>query len=267
MNQKDFLLQSSHNQNNNVVPPINQNIVDTQPPISQPSKNIKPKKRGIGIIVMLMAIAFILIGIGLQFPTSETSKVNQDLFTYSGIYKNENAEIRIHASHTNLIEATIVDESGSYTVAYLKINKNKLYTDTEFFDEKYSITVEKTADGIKVTANSNNSESIYNKINGSYTKQSFTYKGWTGLYNLDDIEIIIDEYGENNASITILQNGAIHELSATNITDRTISFQSEFDEASILKIEKTIDGITVSASDSDPESLLNKINGTYQKTK
>lgn len=201
--------------------------------------------------------------------TPETTSSISDLLAFSGVYENGNVSITIYAVGSDSVSFSVVSDNG-IEMQNLELDANKnLFLEDDSFGETTSIKVEKTADGIKVTASSSDTESALNSINNTYTKKATITSTWSGLYKNGDVEFVIDEYTTGTLALNYADNKNYIFGQYGNIedyTETTINYVSEFfDETTTITITKTTDGIQVVATSTDPEEDLTTLNGTFTK--
>ena len=240
------------------------------------------KDKFIGITLLIVGLGFITFGVmmGMKRQTNNigiygenNSQVsNMDLNIWNGVYTGENGTITLSRSGVNQLSLAISNITSDNNVGFssytLDLNSDKklIYNDT-FMGKTESITIERTDDGIIMQASSTDQESDLNKISSSYTKQSYTYMGWDGVYVANDTTITLAQTESDRVMISINKGFSLYIAEFENVTQETLMKQQEFmGETENIVIKKATDGIVVEASTTDTDGILNGINATYKKT-
>jgi len=202
---------------------------------------------------------------------TDVNKTNT-LLSYSGVYTNGKYEIIITAStrsSSEMLISPVTTESLDEKIT-MELDGYILVNDDFFSEYEEDIRIEKTADGINITASTTNTNSKINDINGSYTKKNVVTKNWTGYYKNDKLEVIIDESDGANAILIVEgeKDGTFisYISSYDNYTEQKIyDKDTSFGKTKEITIEKTADGIKLTASSTEPDDLDNQISGIYSK--
>lgn len=185
-----------------------------------------------------------------------------------GKYENENTTINIWREDIDQLfvdisrfsEEDFSINSSSFNVT-VDTDTNEITHDGEMYDgSSNSVIITYSEDGINVEASSTDEEDLLNSVNGFYSKNEFERSGWDGAYTNGETTIILSEIYEEELNITILQEYSSFSRSIDEYTNQTIEYD-EFGEE--IFIEKTENGITVQASSTEKEDLLNIISGEY----
>ena len=273
---------------NNVQPAIPTNDV------VQPNNNMEPKKNNtmlfiiVGIIIVAVIAAVVYFAFLKNDDTNdnETEKTqkeetnkpdenpvnNADLSVWNGVYVNNGVSITIYQSAPDVVSIDISTSSADgNTVSGSSIgldvdvtDETKIVYDDDFLEEGANIVIERTDNGIMVTASSDESDSLLNNINGSYVKETFTEYGWSGTYKNGEVSVILSEVAENYVVCTITKGYSVVSFSFDEITATTLDYEDTWDNDKV-SVTLTESGIQITATVEDPDSLLNEVNGTYTK--
>ena len=193
----------------------------------------------------------------------ETPIETVDLASWNGVYTLGKTKITINQSGLDLVTVSIVDEDGALTAFDTEVESdNKINYADDFFGEETSVVIEKTDNGIKITSSSSDSNSSLNKISGSYTKTVFTPYGWSGNYVNGDITIIINEIDKDYVSCSVIKGMSVASFTIDKVSATELTYEDKIDQE-LVTITKTDNGINVTASAADKDSILSSINGTY----
>ena len=193
----------------------------------------------------------------------ETPIETVDLASWNGVYTLGKTKITINQSGLDLVTVSIVDEDGALTAFDTEVESdNKINYADDFFGEETSVVIEKTDNGIKITSSSSDSNSSLNKISGSYTKTVFTPYGWSGNYVNGDITIIINEIDKDYVSCSVIKGMSVASFTIDKVSATELTYEDKIDQE-LVTITKTDNGINVTASAADKDSILSGINGTY----
>jgi len=185
------------------------------------------------------------------------------IFTFSGTYMNENNDsvVEICAINENKAKVSLTYDNST-SVTYANLENDILLEENEKMSNDYSIKIEKLDNQINITSSSNDENSILNKCNGTYDKKEYESKGWYGTYVFGSSVIYIDEYDIDSVIVNITNIDTEHIID--KVTNNTLEFESNKNNIEVkLKIEKSNNGIIVTASSSDAQSEYNKISGNY----
>ena len=130
------------------------------------------------------------------------------------------------------------------------------------FEEIENVIITYMDNGIKIEASSTDEEGLLNQINGDYERKEFERAGWDGVYTSGETTIALSEVFEEELMITIEQGYSSLSESIDEYTKQKIEHDEFGDE---IFIEKTENGITVQASSTEEDDLLNEISGEYVK--
>jgi len=253
------------------------------------SKKNNSKMIFYGIIILILAVVTVVMYLPKDEEeandnnpaTNSTPPTNNidtdadinDLFSYSGTYVNDDVEISLYTQkqfNNKYVTFTVTTPEEIYSdVLVMDKDKNLVYNGTSL-DEDINIRVEKTANGIKVTSSSTDTESILNNISNNYIKEDKPNYDWSGVYQLDNgyAEMTIDYYREGMISIyctTIEYVFYNYEVEA-NITDTTITYEDQSTDKNIkIVIEKNGDSINVTWTSTNPGDNVEPLNGKYVK--
>lgn len=272
------------------------NVQPTMPTndVVQPNNNMEPKKNNtvLFIIVGIIVVAVIAAIVYFAFikgddtndnktdkpQTEETNKPdetpvnNADLSVWNGVYINNGVSITIYQSAPDVVSIDISTSStDGNTISSSSIgldvdanDETKIVYDDDFLEEGANIVIERTDNGIMVTASSDESDSLLNNINGSYVKETFNEYGWSGTYKNGDISVILSEVAEDYVVCTITKGYSVVSFSFDKITATTLDYEDTWDNDKV-SVTLTEAGIQITATVEDQDSLLNEVNGTYTK--
>lgn len=240
------------------------------------------------IILILAEIAIIMNDINKKTINNENNIIinetvenqQEESVSQTGInkwigkYENEDTTIEITREDEDQLNVSIIKTSmgeninvsnKSFSVT-ANDDTNRITHQDDIFNEKYSVTITYTDDGIAIKASSNLEDSILNDINGSYKRKQFTSSGWNGLYENGTTKICISEVDKNEISMSITQGYSIYVIKFSDYTKQKIEYNdTSFGEEENIKITKTTQGIKVNANTTEEDALLNKISGEYVK--
>lgn len=185
------------------------------------------------------------------------------IYTFSGTYTNENNDsiVEIFAINENKAKVSLTYAEAT-SVTYANLENNTLLEENNKTNNNYSIKIEKIDDQINLISSSGDENSILNKCSGTYDKKEYESKGWYGTYIFGSSIIYIDEYDTDSVIVNITNINKEHVIN--KVTDKSLEFESNENNINIkLKIEKSNNGIVVTASSSDAQSEYNKISGNY----
>ena len=244
------------------------------------------KDKLIGFTLIIVGIAFIALGVmsGMPKGTNNPGIYNEqtpsseelediDLNVWNGKYTGEFGEITLYRTSDKKLEMLLVvtgegEGMSAQTLSYtFDLNSdNKLVNTSDAFGETKSITIERNDAGIAVQASSTEKTSMLNKITGSYTKETYTSMQWNGVYTSGDVAITLAEVEGDRVRITINKDFSTYGQEVKNITEDTLIYEDEsFGDTEKITIKKSTDGITVEASTTKENGILNGINATYKK--
>lgn len=242
-----------------------------------PSEKKKYWKILVGVLlILILAVAgyFLFTKVLKSNSNSEEHivKSSTELVSYNGVYTMGDTSVIIYMDYEDSSTLIIKQDSESSSMTVVLDEEGNLVRENATVAEEIRVSIEKTDEGIKLTASSSDKDSILNKISGNYVKNEFTSLEWDGAYTKGDVAIILSECDEKliYANITQKDNNMIStkELELTTYTDSKITYVGTFfDDEETVTIEKTEEGIKVTASSTDTDSILNKISGTYVVSK
>lgn len=267
-----------------VVPTVTNNEVQPNEP---------EKKNGIallliiGLIVVIVAtvVYFYFIknndsekndsnGNQTNEPTTpeEENTDNIDLSVWNGVYVYDNISITIYQSADDMVYVDISTSStDNNTVSGTSIgldidatSETKLVYDDDFLEDGANIVIERTDNGIMVTASSDETDSLLNNINGSYEKRAFTEYGWSGTYKNGDISVILSEVYENYVTCVITKGYSVVSFAFDTVSATELIHEDSWDNETIKVVMNEV-GFELTAATEDPDSLLNEVNGMYTK--
>ncbi len=133
------------------------------------------------------------------------------------------------------------------------------------YDAKQSIEIEKTQHGFKLSTSANSS---LKEFAGDYDWQAFSKLNWDGIYTNANYTIVLAQIDEQRLNITMNSKIEAWDAEATAYTTNEIIYnESRLGATQNLKIVKSAEGIQIESSSDNKDSVLNKINGTFQKIK
>jgi len=264
-------------------------------PEKQPKK-INPRMIVFGLIIAVLIIVVILMYMPKKEDSNNLNKVetennqNEDskpndnqvypennsnndintMFSYTGIYSNDNYEIMMHVANTKNIEIEIIPINNndliSYSSTYLKLDEeNNLVTEDDEFNDEIIKVIRNADESISITASSKEENSIYNLISGTYKKNNNNQRNWAGYYKNNKYDVIIDEC-DDTIFLYIGKDNTSYVDYFENYTENKIYKKDEsFGVTSEITIERTKDVITITSSSTDKEDLENQISGSYTK--
>ena len=202
-----------------------------------------------------------------------------NLFDYVGEYvkeDDENASIRINVDEDQELQVSMfyVGDSFSYSSASFNLNIDGTFS---YYSDSFSqegIAQMSFEDGyMKFISSSTDEDDILNNMTGKYIKKEYQSQGWNGVYEKDDTTIIISEidydymmiYIRKEAmGIGIMENGFDIEMFDSELAVKEDEFIDDFIK---VEMKRTKSGLIMTASSTDEDHLLNKINGEYRKIK
>lgn len=207
-------------------------------------------------------------------PTTPTTppSTNTTTNTWNGVYTLNGTDIKIFQIYDDEIEYNITGPDGT-SQSYAKIN-GKTAKD-EMFGEEYIFTL----NGNKLEYS--DTEKYF--PNGTYTKKSdYTSKDYykdnigdptyinsdiSGEYKLNDVIITIIQTEKDKVRFSIKKDSSTYSMTG-ELKNFIIDFKKTmFDDTDTIKFEFINGTIKITASSTDKDSILNKINGTYKKSK
>ena len=217
----------------------------------------------LGILLIAVACYFIFFNGNDNNQKEKTNDFEEivDLSSWAGSYSNGVTSIELYQSAKDGISINVITDY-SYTGYDIEANSNdKIVYEDEYFGEDISIVIEKKSTGIKINASSSNDESPLNSITGEYEKEQFETLGWNGVYEKDQTLIFLNEITDNYLRISVNGKTFSYSTIADDYDDKNIIYSESFPNENI-EIEKTEDGIKVTASAEENEEL-NDIDGIY----
>lgn len=207
-------------------------------------------------------------------PTTPTTppSTNTEANTWNGIYTLNGTDIKIFQIYDDEIEYNITGPDGT-SQSYAKIN-GKTAKD-EMFDEEYIFTL----NGNKLEYS--DTEKYF--PNGTYTKKSdYTSKDYykdnigdpsyinsdiSGEYKLNDVIITIIQTEKDKVRFSIKKGSSTYSMTG-ELKNFIIDFKKTmFDDTDTIKFEFINGTIKITATSTDKDSILNKIDGTYKKSR
>ncbi len=207
-----------------------------------------------------------------------TNDINENipslLTNLNGTYVKDSYIIKLIQTDINKITMSINNSNGDTKSVIFNsdINTNTLTYNNSLFGITEDITVEKTDLGIKITATSSEENNILNKCNGEYEFIEFEKSPLDGIYKNDNTTIILSSVSINELYINIIYTSSDSNLYWNKTIYEHITDSLEFKEKSsfdntinTLNITTSSDSISVEASSTDKNSILNKISGNFVK--
>lgn len=218
---------------------------------------------GIVIIVILVCWSFIKKGSNNAENTLISNEESTKLNVWNGIYTKGNYTITLIRTAPTQIEITMTKYNNGMTVDSKQI---ELKSDSKLiYDAKQSIELEKTVNGFRFTAPESSSLS---EFTGDYEWHEFSKLNWDGVYTNGNYTIVLAEMEEQRLNITISSKLEAWDAEITSFSSNEITYnQSLLGVSQSLKIVKSANGIELESSSDNKDSVLNKINGTFKKTK
>lgn len=198
---------------------------------------------------------------GYQYDDDDIVHANAEV--WNGTYVNGNTKIMIYKVADKMVTVGIIGNSYTYIDINIDDEEKIIYND-DFLGASSSLIIEKTANGIKVTASSSDANSVLNNINGTYTKNQFKSKGWDGTYANGDVSVIISEIDQNSVICTITKVYSVASFPFDTISASELVYIDETDKDTV-KVAKTENGIYINANSKQEDSLFNEITGGYTK--
>lgn len=263
--------------------------------------NEPQKKNNGGIIAIVIAfIALLSVGAFLLFkkdnePTNnkktetkeenkkeETNKPEEDKKeddkkeepsiekVWSGIYSNDNSTLKIYQVDSNEIRFDI--EGDSYISGSATINGNKATGEIfstysfELNDKTISFTTddEDIANATFTKTNDYSKEDFYKDNIGDPTLVSSNING---IFENNGITIKIYQISETEASILINSDNSYFSRDIEIKDNKLILNDTFLDDVETMEATITNGVLTIEGSSTDKDSILNKIKGSYNKTK
>ena len=236
------------------------------------------------LVILVIILAFVMNKRRITKEPNE-NKVNELVFgQYSekivdSLSENDKNEwIGEYELDEKLIQICRIDEKTCDLMVFAddKFSKDVNYFDAdnkiscvgEFLNEKYNITLKRDDNKINLASNSSDINSIYNQIDGIYTKKTKETLGWNGLYESGDVIISLSEINNNKIYLYINKNETVIGKNISNCTnEKLILNENKSNEEIDIEVEKTQDGITIKAKSTNKTSIINEITGEYKKIK
>lgn len=92
---------------------------------------------------------------------------------WTGIYSNNENTIIISEIYEDNLYIVLNSENSTKNIGHVfdEVSNDEIYYETEFFDKKEEMRIQKTSKGIKVEASSEDEDNLFNYISGDYTKE------------------------------------------------------------------------------------------------
>jgi len=206
-----------------------------------------------------------------NIQSTENNNTSQEgINKWVGKYENGNVTVDIWRESVDQLFVSIVklNEGDSFDISSssfditVDTDTNQLTHENEMFEEIENVIITYMDNGIKIEASSTDEEGLLNQINGDYERKEFERAGWDGVYTSGETTIALSEVFEEELMITIEQGYSSLSESIDEYTKQKIEHDEFGDE---IFIEKTENGITVQASSTEEDDLLNEISGEYVK--
>lgn len=236
---------------------------------------MKRNDKGITLIKLVAVCAIILATIlcwNLIKKSSEKEKVENNAMSaeesaklnhWNGVYTKGNYTITLVRTAISKIEITMTKYNNGVTVDSRQIELN---SDSKLvYDTKENIEIEKTQHGFKFNASENSS---FSEFTGDYEWQAFSKLNWDGIYSNGNYTIVLAQIDEQKLNVTINSKLEAWNAEVTSFTSNEITYnESLVGTSQNLKIVKTVEGIQIESTSENKDSILNKINGTFEKAK
>jgi len=266
------------NENNNI------NLVPNQ-------NGYPPKKKspilvivliGIILIAVITIVAFLLLNNSDKKESPKRKESNTNMNTnsntnsniktnWSGIYENNEGTITIYQINEELLHFDLAlnggNASGSANISE-NVAEGKIFSTYTFTWNNWKIEFTTNDEDLKAgyfTKKEDYSKEQYYKDN--YGDPSYLNSSINGVFKKDDSTITIYQTKESQAEILISQKFSVYSMSIPIVNGALSIEQESFGDIEKINITFTNDSITVTASSSDTDSLLNRINGSYKKEK
>lgn len=221
----------------------------------------------VAIAIIVILVCWNLIKKNAERENVENNPINAEesakLNDWNGVYTKDNYTITLIRTGISKIQITMTKYNNSMTVDSRKIELN---SDSKLvYDAKQSIEIEKTQHGFKLSTSANSS---LKEFAGDYDWQAFSKLNWDGIYTNANYTIVLAQIDEQRLNITINSKIEAWDAEATAYTTNEIIYnESRLGATQNLKIVKSAEGIQIESSSDNKDSVLNKINGTFQKIK
>ncbi len=221
----------------------------------------------VAIAIIVILVCWNLIKKNAERENVENNPINAEesakLNDWNGVYTKDNYTITLIRTGISKIQITMTKYNNSMTVDSRKIELN---SDSKLvYDAKQSIEIEKTQHGFKLSTSANSS---LKEFAGDYDWQAFSKLNWDGIYTNANYTIVLAQIDEQRLNITMNSKIEAWDAEATAYTTNEIIYnESRLGATQNLKIVKSAEGIQIESSSDNKDSVLNKINGTFQKIK
>lgn len=244
------------------------------------------KKNKTGLFIILSLIAAVVIGVVIFFllinkDESETKPEDKEpqkqennpvvQVAWNGIYENESGKIILYKLVDNKLSFSLdIDDYSSNGTA--EINGNS--AEGEIFD---TYTFVLNGDSLEFTTTDPEANGGTFTKTKDYTKEdyytdnignvNYLENGLNGVFESNDVSITIYQTKEDRANLLIVKGSSSYQREVDIVNGR-ISYEDEFfEDIDSISASITEDTLTITASSTDSESLLNKVSGTYTRTK
>lgn len=213
-------------------------------------------------IVTGLLIIFGFIGIISKLTYDPVKRVSS-IFSYSGVYYNNDDKISLYLTYDNKVEL-VAAVNSTYTLLTFEFDNDRLkYTSFSNGEELY---INKVGNVIEITSNKSNIE--HSAILGKYTLNNFDSLGWSSIYKCGKTELVIDEYDKNNIMVSInYENSSLMKPVDVISQDSLIINNENLGVVEKIKIVRNRSKIDFKSSSTEKDSLLNKINNNCKRVK
>lgn len=204
--------------------------------------------------------------------TNQNTNTNTNITTnWSGVYENSDGTITIYQDSNEKLHYEVSLNSGSaFGSAKISGNKaeGKIFGTYTFVLDGTQIQFTTTDEDLKAGTFTKKSEySKENYYEDNFGDSSYLNTNVNGVFQNDNTTIKIYQTEESKAMITITNNNHVYSTPITINNGSLVLDEESFGETEKINITISSDSITVVASSSDTSKILNRISGSYKKTK
>ncbi len=186
--------------------------------------------------------------------TPDTEPEPEEIADYDmswlGSYENDEATIDIYYSAPKVIDISIKKGSGAAQISLDVTSLKEIVYEDDFLGDELSIKLTKTEDGIIIDSSSTDKDSEYN-ISGSFAKVTSSNDNWSGFYETDGGEIIINQIYENGGIISLAANSGKNQTLITpyELKNNSITIEAKSFTKDDTVIKKSGDDLTVTSEE------------------
>ena len=233
---------------------------------------------GLVLVAVIGIVVFFLLTNNDKEENKDTDKKTEEQenkptaeLNWSGVYENDNGYITIYQLDNEEFEFNAMIGSNSIS-GVAQIDGNT--AEAEIFDSYTFVlnenSVEFSSTDEDIETNSYPKVKDYTKedyFTDNYGNITLLENGLNGVFEKDELTITIYQTSEESANITISKNNYYFQRNIEIIDGKLVHEDNFFDDVETINATITNDTLTITASSSDPESILNEISGSYTLTK